>query len=160
MSRPPTAPATLPRTLSIGAAPTPPTPRLNGDTNKTSHISGTKPDFAQGFPPNISSSSSPSSSSPSARDGSRVMSKTQQVAPMQVKESAITDTRCDSSPTPAEPSPSPASTSSNGGVTSDRSFIDAFRGTFRAPSPLPLPVKVKMEALEEKGVRDAAEINL
>ena len=146
----------------------------SAEGKKASHISGIKPDFAQSYPPNISSSSSPSStssaSSPTDRDISLLpTNKTQKnrdavlhVSSLQGKEGpSHTDSprRLEAEVKPGSqgpPSPSETSPPSKPRdapyttINTDRSFIDAFRGTFRSPSPVPLPVRVKIEALENR----------
>ena len=151
----------------------------SAEGKKASHISGIKPDFAQSYPPNISSSpssstssasASASASSPTDRDISLLpTNKTRRnryavlhVSPLQGKESPShtespqrtdADVRPGAQETSPPPETSPPSKPRDAPYTtinSNRSFIDAFRGTFRSPSPVPLPVRVKIEALENR----------
>ena len=140
----------------------------SAEGKKASHFSGIKPDFAQSYPPNISSPSSTSSSSPADRDISfHPTNKTERnrddvshVSPLQGKEgpsqtdpphsseSEVRSGAQEPSTSPGSSPPSKPRDAAHTTINTNRSFIDAFRGTFRSPSPVPLPVRVKIEALE------------
>ena len=145
-----------------------PTVSSSAEERKTSsHISGTKPDFAQSKSTSISPTNQDISCKAQNRD-TPLHEGTESVEPKGSRsnegeeESSGAETRPQSSEfnmslKPQE-RPKAKETSSSSMVSTSRSFIDAFKGTFRSPSPVSTPVKIKIEAMEREQQRNSVEI--
>ena len=141
-----------------------PTVSSSAEERKTSHISGTIPDFAQNKPTSISPTNQDISRKDQNRDSiihvTLFHEGTESVEPKGSRsnegeeKSSGAETRSQSSEfdmsSKSEERSKAKEMSSSSMVNTSRSFIDAFKGTFRFLSPVSTPVKIKIEAMERE----------